>query len=224
MRNHDATLADAASLPRLATVAYARPMKSAPDDSILMRRYRDGDLAAFDMLYHRHKDSLYRYLARMSYDRDAVDDVFQEVWGKIINARSTYKPTAKFRTFLFRVAHNCFIDHLRRNERHRQPSLDDVEPPASPVPEPDEQTERALLRRRLDAALAGLPDAQRDAWLLHEEAGLNVDHIAQVTGVNRETAKSRLRYAVDKLRAALAGSGEPGSNAAPRRAGAMESR
>ncbi len=221
MRNDDATLADAASLPRLATVAYARPMTSAPDDSILMRQYRDGDPAAFEMLYRRHKDSLYRYLSRLSYDRDAVDDVFQEVWGKIINARSTYKPTAKFRTFLFRVAHNCFIDHLRRNERHRQPSLQDIEPPASPGPEPDEQAERALLRRRLDAALADLPEAQRDAWLLHEEAGLNVDLIAQVTGVNRETAKSRLRYAIDKLRAALAGNGAEAADA-PRRAGAGE--
>mgnify|MGYP000486507695 CR=1 FL=1 len=222
MPNDTAMLARPASLPRLATVAYARPMNAAPDDSVLMRRYRDGDPAAFDALYHRHKDSLYRYLARMSYDRDAVDDVFQEVWGKIINARETYKPTAKFRTFLFRVARNCFIDHLRRNERHRQPSLDDVEPPASPVPEPDEQTERALLRRRLDAALADLPEAQRDAWLLHEEAGLNVDHIAQVTGVNRETAKSRLRYAIDKLRTALAENSGAGA-AAPWRAGAGES-
>ena len=123
---------------------------------------------------------------------------------KIIRARSGYRPTARFSTYLFRVAQNCFIDYLRRNRRHTHAG--DVDPDQTPTEtrSPDEQAERALARRRLEAGLAALPDEQRDAFLLYEEAGLSVDDIARVTNVNRETAKSRLRYAVRKLRAAIA--------------------
>ena len=99
-------------------VAYAQLMGAKTEDSALMLRYRDGDVAAFEALYRRHKDPLYRYLVRLSSNRDTAEDVFQEVWSKIIKARRNYRPTAKFTTFLYRVAHNCFIDHIRRNKRH----------------------------------------------------------------------------------------------------------
>ena len=129
--------------------------------------------------------------------------MFQDVWGKIIKARGSYRPTAKFTTFLYRVAHNCFIDHVRRNRRHTHAAT--VEPDHQPDPAdlPETMVERSLARRRLDVALRDLPDEQRDAFLLREEAGLSLDEIASVTGTNRETAKSRLRYAVNKLRAAI---------------------
>lgn len=185
-------------------VAYARSMGATPEDSALMLRYKDGDVTAFETLYGRHKDSLYRYLLRLSLNRDTAEDVFQEVWGKIIKARHSYRPTAKFTTFLYHVAHNCFIDYVRRNNRHMVSS--GVDPDCSPDPgdEPDLKAEKTIARQRLDAALITLPDEQRDAFLLREEAGLSIDTIAQVSGVNRETVKSRLRYANRKLRAALA--------------------
>lgn len=184
-------------------LAYARPMDTAPDDSALMLRYRDGDVAAFEVLYRRHNDALYRYLLRLCRHRDTAEDVFQEAWGKIVKARETYRPTAKFTTFLYRVAHNCFIDHVRRNKRHS--AKVELEPDSQPDPSdlPETEVERALARRRLDAALRDLPDEQRDVFLLREEAGLSLDEIAAVTDSNRETAKSRLRYAVNKLRAAI---------------------
>ena len=101
------------------------------------------------------------------------------------------------------MAHNCFIDHLRRHRRH-EPGCDiDPDSRASDAASPEDETERALARRRLDAALEEIPLEQRDAFLLHEEAHLSIEQIAEVTGVNRETAKSRLRYAVNKLRAAM---------------------
>lgn len=186
-------------------LAYARSMDTAPDDSALMLRYRDGDVAAFEILYRRHNDALYRYLLRLSQHPATAEDVFQEAWGKIIKARETYRPTARFTTFLYRVAHNCFIDHVRRNKRH---VAADTEPDSQPDPSesPEIQVERQLARRRLEAALRDLPEEQRDVFLLREEAGLSLDDIAAVTGSNRETAKSRLRYAVNKLRAAV---GEP---------------
>ena len=178
-------------------------MEHRPEDSALMLRYRDGDVAAFETLYRRHKDPLFRYLLRHCRQRAAAEDVFQEVWGKIIKSRDNYRATAKFSTFLYHVAHNCFIDYIRRNKRHGDTA--DIEPDSRPGygDGPETQVEKSLARRRLDAALGALPDEQRDVFLLHEEAGLSLDEIAAVTGCKRETAKSRLRYAVGKLRAAL---------------------
>lgn len=190
-------------LSRAAGVPYAARMESHPDDRALMLRYKDGDNGAFDTLYRRHSDALYRYLFRLCRHRDSAEDVFQEAWGKIIRARHSYRPTAKFTTFLYRVAHNCFIDHLRRNKRHTHTV--DIEPDthADPGDRPEMLAEKSLAKRRLDVALRSLPDEQRDVFLLREEANLSLDQIAVITGTNRETAKSRLRYAVNKLRAAI---------------------
>lgn len=190
-------------LSRTRRLAYAPTMEQAPEDSALMLRYRDGDVVAFETLYKRHKDALYRYLLRLCRHRDSAEDVFQEVWGKIIKARASYRPTAKFTTFLYRVAHNCFIDHMRRNKRHNQTVAIDPDTQPDTDEQPEVQTERSLARRRLDAALLDLPDEQRDVFLLHEEAGLSLDQIASITSSNRETTKSRLRYAVKKLRVAI---------------------
>ena len=190
-------------LSRQASVAYAPAMEHAPEDSALMLRYKDGDVAAFETLYRRHNDALYRYLLRLCRHRENADDVFQEVWGKIIKAADRYRPTAKFTTYLYRVAHNCFIDYLRRNKRHTHVGDYDADLQPNPGDSPEITTEQLLARERLQLALLQLPDEQRDVFLLHEEAGLNLDEIASVTDCNRETAKSRLRYAVNKLRVAI---------------------
>jgi RNA polymerase sigma-70 factor (ECF subfamily) len=184
-------------------VAYARRMTEGLEDTALMMRYKDGDVAAFETLYRRRKDSLYRYLLRLCLNPAIAEDLFQETWQKIIRARESYRPAAKFSTYLFRVAHNCFIDHVRRARRHGE--VADDKPDARPHPgeSPESATERSMARRRLDTALTEIPADQRDAYLLYEEGGLGIDDIALVTGVNRETAKSRLRYAVAKLRLAI---------------------
>ena len=192
-----------ASLCSPATLAYAPRMGHIPDDSALMLRYKDGDIAAFETLYRRHNDALYRYLLRLCRHRESAEDIFQEVWGKIIKSRDNYRVTAKFTTFLYRVAHNCFIDHLRRNKRHANALEFDVDQHAGTADQPDMDTERLLAKERLARALLDLPDEQRDVFLLHEEAGLSIDEIAAVTGSKRETAKSRFRYAVSKLRDAI---------------------
>ena len=184
-------------------LAYAQRMGHVPEDSALMLRYQDGDTAAFETLYRRHNDALYRYLLRHCRHHATAEDVFQEVWGKIIKARASYRPTAKFTTFMYRVAHNCFIDHVRRNKRHSNNTELEPDLYADTSDQPDTIAERNLAKERLAVALKDLPEEQRDAFLLHEEAGLNIDQIASVTGSNRETAKSRLRYAVNKLRAAI---------------------
>lgn len=193
----------AAALCSKPTLAYAQVMTHAPDDSALMLRYGDGDVQAFEILYRRHNDAIYRYLLRLSGHRDSADDIFQDVWGKIVKARESYRPTAKFTTFLYRVAHNCFIDYVRRNKRHSTNTVLEPELHSDQGESLEMATERSLARERLEIALSTLPEEQRDAFLLREEGGFSVDQIAAVTGCNRETAKSRLRYAVTKLRSAI---------------------
>lgn len=173
------------------------------EDSALMLRYADGDVAAFETLYRRHNDALYRYLLRLSNNRDTAADVFQEAWSKIIKSRASYRPTAKFTTYLYRVARNAFIDYLRRNKRYGDGPADDPDLRASETDSPEMQTEQALAKRKFLQALALLPDEQRDAFLLSEEAGLSLEQIAYVCDVPSETAKSRLRYASSKLKKAM---------------------
>jgi RNA polymerase sigma-70 factor (ECF subfamily) len=186
-------------------------MGPTPDED-LMLRYRDGDARAFEELYARHRGGLFRYVLRQVGFRAAADEVFQEVWMRIIAARARYRVEARFATFLYRIAHNCVMDHFRRKPPLQLLSFDDdpdeaLQVPAPASEQPEKQAQRRQAARELLRALALLPDEQRDAFLLHEEGGLTLDEIAEVTGVGRETAKSRLRYALAKLRSELTGSG-----------------
>jgi RNA polymerase sigma-70 factor, ECF subfamily len=178
------------------------------DDSALMLRYRDGDLRAFELLYARHKGPLYRYLQRLCRDAEGANDIFQEVWGKVIASRDRYEARAQFSTFLFRIAHNCAIDHFRRTGRMPASYVADVTELADVLParddeRPDWQASAAEVNAAFKAALDALPQEQRDVFVLYEESGLSLEEIGKVTGVAMETAKSRLRYAVSKLRSAL---------------------
>jgi RNA polymerase sigma-70 factor (ECF subfamily) len=185
------------------------------DDAALMLAYAAGDAAAFDRLYARHKGPLYRYLVRHTRDHELAGDLFQEVWAKLITARARYEVRAKFQTFLFTLAHNAFIDHCRRASVRpvllatRDAGDDDDDTtaqdrlPAPAASQPEQRAEQTELRSALRAALDALPREQRDVFLLYEETGLSLEQIAAVTGVGAETAKSRLRYAVAKLRAVL---------------------
>jgi RNA polymerase sigma-70 factor (ECF subfamily) len=187
-------------------------MDQPASDEDLMLRYRDGDVRAFEDLYARHRGGVFRYVLRQVGFRSAAEEVFQEVWTNIISSRARYRVEARFATFLYRVAHNCVIDYFRRKPPLQLISLDDDAEEAMQVAGPQqEQPERAVARRqtarRLLRALALLPDEQREAFLLHEEGGLTLEEIADVTRVGRETVKSRLRYALAKLRQELDGSG-----------------
>lgn len=176
-------------------------------DEALMLEYRDGNADAFEALYARHKGGLFRYCLRHCRERGAAEETFQDVWIRIIGARQRYKPKAKFTTWLYRIAHNRVIDHYRSDKSGRIRSLDEDESVQEPAAGPGDEPERRLAAdrqgARLRAVVAELPPEQRDAFLLHEEAGLGLDAIAEISGVGRETAKSRLRYALSKLRAAL---------------------
>ena len=178
------------------------------DDGELMLRYARGDMRAFEVLYQRHRGGLYRYLSRHTRNPEAANDLFQEVWSRVIASRDRYEPRAKFQTFLYRIAHNCFVDYCRRASVRAEVSGDGEEDwqtslPAPDDDQPDARAERAQALARYKAALAALPSEQRDVFLLYEESGLTLEEIAVITAVGLETAKSRLRYAVSKLRHAL---------------------
>jgi len=177
------------------------------DDARLMARYRDGDLAAFQMLYARHKAPLYRYLQRSMQGAEAVNDVFQDIWSKIIASRLSYEPRAQFNTFLYRIAHNCLMDHFRHSARNREAQTQDIGDLAEEIQStqvlPEDALSHSQLQSRFRRALDDLPMEQREAFVLYEESGMSLDDIGRITGVAMETAKSRLRYAVGKLRNAL---------------------
>jgi RNA polymerase sigma-70 factor (ECF subfamily) len=182
------------------------------DDGELMLRYARGDMHAFEILYRRHRAGLYRYLARQTRNAESANDLFQEVWSKVIVSRERYEPRAQFQTFLYRIARNCFIDYCRRSAvRNESGGGDDdweANLPASVQDQPDTRAEQAQLTARYRAALSALPSEQRDVFLLYE-SGLSLEEIATISAVGPETAKSRLRYAVTKLRSSLASLAAP---------------
>jgi len=211
---------DAATSPetpaRFAPRKLARKVELVSDDedAQLMLAYASGEMRAFETLYSRHRAALYRYLVRQARDGEIANDLFQEVWSRVIANRARYEPRAKFRTFLFTLAYNCFIDHCRRvKARPGGLGIEDADAadllPADEDGRPEAVLQRDECSRRYRAALAKLPPEQRDVYLLHEESELSLEEIARVTGVGAETAKSRLRYAVGKLKAALAAAEQP---------------
>jgi RNA polymerase sigma-70 factor (ECF subfamily) len=177
-----------------------------PSDETLMLAWARGDADAFDPLYARHRVRLYRYLMRQLRDPSMADELFQDVWQRVIAARGGWTPDASFATWLYRIAHNRIADHWRARQ-YRPPAPADGDERTARIPDPD-TPERTLSqfeqRRQLQVALDALPPEQREVLLLRLEQELTLEEIGAITGVGRETVKSRLRYAMDKLRAGVA--------------------
>lgn len=175
-------------------------------DEALMLAWAAGETGAFEQLYARHRLKLYRYLLRQLRDNALADELFQDVWQRVIAARAGWKPDAGFATWLYTIAHHRLGDHWR-SLKHRPPAPGDADERLARLADAD-TPERVLSdferRRQLQLALDGLPDEQREVLLLRLEQELTLEEIGEVTGVGRETVKSRLRYAMDKLRGRLA--------------------
>jgi RNA polymerase sigma-70 factor (ECF subfamily) len=179
-----------------------------------MAAFARGDAQAFDQLYARHEQALYRFVRRLLGRELAAqaDEVFQDTWLRVVRARADYAPQgARFRTWLFTLAHHRAIDLLRRSGRERSIGDDEDAPylPSSepwldwPAPRAASHDEALFWRRageRLLHCLDELPAAQRAVFLLHHEDEHTLAEIARTLELGFETAKSRLRYAMDKLR------------------------
>ncbi|NIQ74697.1 MAG: RNA polymerase sigma factor [Gammaproteobacteria bacterium] len=191
----------------LSSVSTLPFMKAEASDEELMLSYREGDAKAFEALYSRHKGALYRFILRRCGQPAVAEELYQEVWMKLIRAREGYTVKARFRTWMYQVARNHCIDYYRRqsvaviNDQQGSLGIEAFEDQQSK--QPDQQLELQQQTTQLMQLVEALPVEQREAFLLREEAGLGLNEIAEITGVNPETAKSRLRYAINKLRAGL---------------------
>ena len=210
---------DGARAPADSAGAVAAP--AADSDEFLMQAFAGGDAAAFTRLYDRHEKATWRFIRQRlgPQHEGAADDVLQETWISVAKAAPRWVPTARFTTWLFTVARNRVIDHLRAQSN----AMLSIDAPLAGADGGEDDGERwadrvaadvadgplARIESRQQAqafvdALAQLPEPQREAFVLQAEGGLSIDEVASATGVGAETAKTRLRYAKARLRALLA--------------------
>ncbi|MCH9829218.1 MAG: sigma-70 family RNA polymerase sigma factor [Gammaproteobacteria bacterium] len=177
-------------------------MSQADTDETLMQAYGAGDADAFRRLYLRHADPVYRYCLRASGSTANAAEFAQDVWTRVIESRQRYTPTAGFKTWLYRIAHNRMVDHWRTQAtRGGSETLADEQ--ADPSASPERRAAAEDCVARLQVELAGLPFEQCELIVLREEGELTLEQMAGLQGVGRETVKSRLRYALAKLKEAL---------------------
>lgn len=185
-------------------------------DEELVAAYRHGDAGAFELLLRRHRAPLFTFLLRMSNDRERAEDLTQEAFLRVIKSAQEWEERARFQTWLYTIARNLCVDASRRERFRRADSLDAEGPDgASPmvdsVPSPGIDPARgaasARLRPLLAKALVSLPAEQREVFVLREQGGLPFKEIAEIVRANENTVKSRMRYALEGLRKALAAAG-----------------
>ena len=198
------------------------PPEVLPADADLMRAYAAGDARAFDTLYTRHEKRLWRFVLRSVGNPATADELTQDVWLRVAQQAERYAPSAsradlppaRFSTWLFTIARNRVVDHLRasRPTHSLDGSANDADEDAPSLADtlaapsgfgPVRRIETRQQAEQLLAAVQALPDDQREAFLLQAEADMSVADIAAATGVPFETAKNRLRYARSALRRAL---------------------
>lgn len=177
----------------------------ADPDAEQMLMYAGGDNAAFDRLYASHSGGTYRYFLRSLRNPGVAEELFQDLWMSVVRARASYTIQARFATWLYRMAHNRLIDHYRRSNVVELVPLDDDESAlapllADPAPGPEAAATSRQAALQLLHLVEALPAVQREAFLLQEEGGLSLAEIAAATGAGVETIKSRLRYAMTRLR------------------------
>jgi RNA polymerase sigma-70 factor (ECF subfamily) len=186
-------------------------------DETLMVRYQRGDREAFTLLVRRHHRPLYNFVLRQLRQPTTAEEVAQEVFLRVVQNASEFKHEARFTTWAYAIARNLCVDHLRKAQHRRHPSLDqplgpgedarslaDVVPNQEVRSDAERSSAANQMRAILIQAVETLPDDQREVYLLREVGNLSFKEIAEVTGVPENTVKSRMRYALDRLRNSLA--------------------
>lgn len=183
---------------------------SSLSDAECMQRYRNGDAHAFRILYARYREKLHRYALRLAGKSSEAEEVFQDVWMAVVHGKEHFQPEASFAAWLFGIAHRRAADRWRTLGRHAPDAIDPeqgehaLEQHAAPSSHaPDRHLHNDALGKALVEAVEALPLPQREAFLMKAEGELSLEDIAIATGSTRETVKSRLRYAQQKLREAL---------------------
>jgi RNA polymerase sigma-70 factor, ECF subfamily len=180
-------------------------------DAELMLRVKDGDGASFAILLEKHRSSVVHFLYRMIQNHAIAEELAQEVFLRVYRSRATYEPTAKFTTWLFRIATHLALNSLRdgRNERGQERLDDDSsDMPARQVSDRRPSVEQKMLQEarmeEIRRAVALLPDKQRAAVLMHKYEEMEYSQIARVLSCSESAVKSLLFRAYETLRARLA--------------------
>ncbi len=181
-----------------------------------MLAFKSGDARAFSTLVQRHRGPVYNFILRFTGHRQRAEDVLQETWLKVVRSSSEWQPKAKFTTWVYTIARNLCVDSARKESFRKADSLD---APASHdesdgrsmgdlvadegAASPARAAHNVRIRPMIEKALESLPTEQREVFLLREYQGIGFKEIAEVTGVNENTVKSRMRYALEGLRKRL---------------------
>ncbi len=185
-------------------------------DETLMMQFQGGDRRAFAVLVGRHKSPVYNFIMRQVRSKTTAEDLTQDVFVRVVQSAGTFKHEARFTTWVYSIARNLCIDHLRKMSLRRHPSLD--QPSAKDQKgatlgdriadeHPSASAERSVVSadigQRVVAAVESLPPEQREVFLLRQMAKVPFKDIAKMTGVPENTVKSRMRYALERLQEAL---------------------
>ena len=173
-------------------------------DGALVLALRDsGDSMAFAQLIKRHERPLYGFIARQLGHRTHARDLYQQTLLQILDRIETCASPESFRPWAFSIASNLCRNFRRQAQRAAESSLGEVSAIASRMPDPEEALAQNQTAHRIAAALAGLPDAQREVFVLHHYSQLSYEEIATATGVPLGTVKSRMNAALVQLRSLL---------------------
>lgn len=184
-------------------------------DESLMQRYCAGDYAAFKILYERHSRGLYRFISWQSPRADWVDEITQDTWMRLHHARTNYQPQASFKTLLYQIARNRLIDLLRQKHASLASDLGQSSEDSAAAfdwfedqTQSDHTPDAVIIQKQhsiqLQQAIKKLPLEQKEVLVLHQFSELTLSEIAMLTDAKEETVKTRLRYAMQKLRQSLA--------------------
>lgn len=181
-------------------------------DEALLEAYQGGDFEAFATLFERYRRPLFNFLLRRVRDSGRAEELYQDVWTKVVCKSEEFRGDSKFSTWMYSIARNRCIDHSRRmrfrahaslDSTHRgayQPLIDQV---ASDRPDTDALASASTLRHRIARAVEQLPVDQREVFLLRQLQGLAFHEIANIVCAPTNTVKSRMRYALENLRGQL---------------------
>ncbi|MEH6649206.1 MAG: sigma-70 family RNA polymerase sigma factor [Motiliproteus sp.] len=175
-------------------------------DENLMLAYAGGSYSAFETLYGRYRGPVLRFYRRQTQPPALAEELLHEAFIRLIKARKQYQPTARFRVYFWRIVRNLLVDHYRSQSRTLPEPFGEADPEltlADHIDQPEVHAEQNQQLTRLLALVQQLPADQRDAFLLKEEAELSLAEIAELTDCGTETVKSRLRYAIIKLRSGM---------------------
>lgn len=177
-------------------------------DSKLLVQYRNGNLQALEQLVERYRRPLFGFILNMMDRREEADDVFQEVWFRVIKSLDRYRDE-KFLSWLFRIARNLMIDRYRSRKPLVSLAGENPDGPAMEAVIPDagctaaEQVAQRDAVNRIAAAVSSLPTEQKEVFLMRMEGEFSFKEIAGIQRVSINTALARMQYALTKLRGLL---------------------